>query len=239
LIPHAIHHKPAEVVTKLFFDVGANKGDAVWAALNLKGFNKVVALEPAPKVFAQLVYNYMNDPRVIPYRLAASSTTGDTVEFYECVEDGLSTLNKEWLTSETSRYNGKEYATIQATTVKLDDLITEFGLPELIKIDVEGGEDLVLAGLTQKPPRLCFEWTLEDVDKHVRQLERLQEVNGYTEYALQYIEHHLEEPSEYRPISTAKELWQWITATAPDWENGGWKVAGLHPQADAGMIWVR
>lgn len=239
MIPHAVHHKPGEIKERLFLDVGANKGDATWSALYRKGFTKVIALEPAPKVFAQLVYNYKDDSRVIPYRLAASSTTGETVEFYECVEDGLSTLNKEWLTGDNYRYKGKAYETLQATTVKLDDIIYEYGLPELIKIDVEGGEDYVFAGYTQKAPFLCFEWTLEDIPKHVKQLERLHTVNGYTEYALQYIEHHLDEPKEYRPITEAKNLSKWVKETAPDWETGGWATAGLRPTADAGMIWVK
>ena len=239
MIPHAVHHKPVEVNTKMFFDIGANKGDATWAALHLKGFNKVIALEPAPKVFYNLVFNYKDDPRVIPYRLAASDSTGSVVDFYECIEDGLSTLNEEWLTADTARYKGKKYETIKATTVKLDDLIYEYGTPELIKIDVEGGEDLVFAGYTGKASKLCFEWTLEDVPKHIKQLERLSMVNGYTEYALQYIEHHLDEPTEYRPITKARELPKWIKETAPDWENEGWKAAGLRQAADAGMIWVR
>ena len=238
MIPHAVHHKPIEI-SRVFFDIGANKGEATWAALFLKGFTNVIALEPAPKVFYQLVFNYKDDPRVIPYRLAASSTTGNVVDFYECVEDGLSTLNEEWLTGDSYRYKGKEYEVIKATTVKLDDLIYEYGTPELIKIDVEGGEDLVFEGYTGKAPKLCFEWILEDVPKHVKQLERLSMVNGYTEFALQYIEHHLDEPTEYRPITTARDLPKWIEETAPAWENGGWKAAGLRSSADVGMIWVR
>jgi len=239
MIPHAVHHKPIEISSRIFFDIGANKGEATWAALFLKGFTNVIALEPAPKVFYQLVFNYKDDSRVIPYRLAASSTTGDVVDFYECVEDGLSTLNEEWLTGDMYRYKGKEYEIIKATTVKLDDLIYEYGTPELIKIDVEGGEDLVFAGYTGKAPKLCFEWTLEDVPKHIKQLERLSMVNGYTEFALQYIEHHLDEPTEYRPITAARDLPKWIEETAPAWENGGWKGAGLRSSADVGMIWVR
>jgi FkbM family methyltransferase len=236
MIPHAVHHKRAD---KIFFDIGANRGDATWAALELKGFTKVIGFEPAPKTFYQYVFNYKDDPRVVPYRLAVSSSTGETVEFYDCVEDGLSTLNKDWLTGENYPYKGKEFETIQATTVKLDDIIYEYGIPDLIKVDVEGAEDLVFAGYTSKASKLCFEWTMIDVPKHIKQLERLSAVNGYTEYALQYIEHHLDEPTEYRPITTARDLPKWIEETAPAWENGGWKGAGIRPSADVGMIWVR
>ena len=94
----------------LLFDIGANRGDATIAGTAL-GY-KVIALEPAPKVFAKLVRNFIYDPNVIPLRLAVSETTGDRIEFYECVEDGLSTTEKTWLTDPDMPYNGKEFRTI-------------------------------------------------------------------------------------------------------------------------------
>ena len=41
----------------LLFDIGANKGDATWHGLQ-KGFDKIIALEPAPKMFNILYDNY-------------------------------------------------------------------------------------------------------------------------------------------------------------------------------------
>ena len=41
----------------------------------------------------------------------------------------------------------------------LDRLIAQHGVPSFIKIDVEGFEDQVLAGLTHPVPALSFEFT--------------------------------------------------------------------------------
>ena len=117
----------------LFFDVGANRGDATVAALNL-GYD-VIALEPS-RVYADLVKNFIYDSRVIPLKFAVSDKDNERVEFYEAQEDGLSTLNKEWLTSDTMPYAGKPFRTIHATTITIDTLAKIYGEPDLIKIDV-------------------------------------------------------------------------------------------------------
>ena len=221
----------------MLFDIGANRGDATLAGLK-KG-HKVIALDAAPRIFKELVANFIYNPNVIPLKFAVGETDGDTIEFYECVEDGLSSMNKDWLTDESFPYAGKAFRTVRATTITLDTLIKEYGLPELIKIDVEGAEDEVLAGYTLKAPQLSFEWSEVTIDSHIKQLERLRDVNGYTEYALQYITHHLEEPTEYRSLKEAQDLPNWIKSTTNWWTTIGWKESNLRPTADVGMLWVR
>jgi len=219
----------------LLFDIGANRGDAVAAGLN-KGFDKIIAVEAAPRVFKSLVSNFIYNPAVVPLCYAVSDTTGNVVEFYECVEDGLSTLDKQWLTNPNMPYNGKEYRTITAKTVTIEHLVDLYGEPDLMKIDVEGGEWLVFKGMTQKHGMLTFEWTEATLPEHCDQLEYLASL-GYTEVAPQFIVNHLEEPTEWFPI--AFHLCDWVTFNKAEWEDGGWKVAGLRPTADVGMCWVR
>lgn len=219
-------------------DVGANRGDAVANGL-LMGFDKVVAIEPAHKVYRELVIRYLHDPQVIPLKLALSDTCDERVEFYECVEDGLSTIEKKWLTDPAMPYNGKEFRTVQATTCTLDHIIDLYGNPELVKIDVEGAESKVLAGLTKKPEKLCLEWTIQTLDEHVEQLRRLRDVNGYTEYAPQYITDYLIEPEGYLPL-VPEDFPRWIEDTKDQWQSSGWvEAGGFRPTADVGMLWVR
>jgi FkbM family methyltransferase len=223
----------------LLFDIGANRGDAVVAGLN-KGFDKIIAVEAAPIVFRELVLNFLYNPKVVPIRFAVSENNWDVVEFYECVEDGLSTIEKAWLTDPNLPYAGKKYRTIEVTTCTIDWLAEQYGLPDLVKIDVEGAESQVFAGMTCKPKQLAFEWSIQTIDQHVKQLERLRDVNGYTEYALQYITHHLDEPDEYLPLTKADKLPNWIDATKKWWTDGGWREQGaLRPTADVGMLWLR
>jgi hypothetical protein len=47
---------------------------------------------------------------------------------------------------------------IEIETVTLDLLIERFGVPAFVKIDVEGSEPAVLAGLTRPLPALSFEY---------------------------------------------------------------------------------
>lgn len=227
-------------MSRLLFDIGANRGDATACGLQ-KGFDKIIALEPAPKMFSLLVRAYIYNPKVVPLKFAVSDSNGEQIEFYECVEDGLSSIEKGWLTDPSMPYNGKEFRTIKAVTCTMDWLIEQYGLPDLVKIDVEGAESLVLAGLTLKPKNICLEWSMPTLDQHIEQLRRLKEVNGYTEYCLQYITPYLDEPSfKYRPINDPEELRDWIAETQEWWETVGWKEYGhLRPTADVGMLWVR
>ena len=220
----------------LLFDIGANRGDATYAALN-KGFDKVIALEPAPIVFAELVKNFIYDSRVIPLKLAASYTNDTMVEFYEAREDGLSSLNKEWLTKDGMPYAGKEHRTIRARTVTIDMLAYMYGEPDLIKIGVEGAEDYVFQGMKKKHGVLTFEWTNITIGQHQSQLEYLKSL-GYTEFGPQFIEHHLQEPEEWFSLEDYR-LDDWVIANLAKWEDGGWQKSGLRPTADVGMCWVR
>jgi FkbM family methyltransferase len=222
----------------LLFDIGANRGDATVAGLRL-GY-KVIALEPAPRVFSQLVANFIYEPNVVPLRLAVSDSNDGRIEFYECVEDGLSTTEKAWLTDPTMPYNGKEFRTISVSTCTMDWLVDTYGMPDLTKIDVEGAEWSVLRGMTRYSGKLAMEWTQETLDEHDEQLMYLHSI-GYTKFYLQFIEKHLEEPEgEWRVINTnGNRLKLLRSAKAKAWVDGGWKKAGLRPTADVGMLWVQ
>ena len=171
---------------------------------------------------------------------AVSDKYGERVEFYEAEEDGLSTLNKDWLTSEDMPYNGKPYKTITVNTTTIDTLVNTFGEPDLIKIDVEGAEWSVLKGMSMKYGVITLEWTINTLKEHEKQLEFLYTL-GYREFAPQFIVNHLDEPSQWYPLEEdmSTKLAEWVAISSEDWINGGWKEAGLRPTADVGMLWVR
>ena len=219
----------------VFFDIGANRGDATVVGLE-KGY-KVIALEPAPRIYKELVSNFIYNPNVIPLKLAVSDTSDEVVEFYEAQEDGLSSLEKAWLTDEAMPYNGKPFRTIKATTITIDKLVEIYGEPNLIKIDVEGAEWSVFKGMTKRYGMLTFEWTDATVEEHTQQLIYLQSL-GYTEVAPQFIEHHLQQPQNWQPISSFN-MHSWLVVYGDYWEHGEWARSGLRPTADVGMMWVR
>jgi len=218
----------------LMFDVGANRGDAVIAGLN-KGY-KVIALEPGPRVFKELVSNFIYNTNVIPLKFAVSDSDDSLIEFYECIEDGLSTIERSWLTDPSMPYEGKEFRTISATTITIDTLAKIYGSPDLIKIDVEGAEWSVFRGMTKKYGMLTFEWTINTIDEHIKQIDYLKSL-GYKKIAPQFIEHHLQEPKEWFNIKDQR-LDNWVIENKDKWENGGWKESNLRHTADVGMLWV-
>lgn len=219
----------------ILFDIGANRGDATSAGMK-KGFTKIVAVEAAPRVFYELVTNFIYAPQVVPLRFAVSDTDNETIEFYECVEDGLSTTNKNWLTDPSMPYNGKSYRTVKANTITIDTLCSLYGEPDLIKIDVEGAEWSVFKGMTKHHGKLAFEWTDVTIPEHVKQLEYLASL-GYTKVGPQYIVHHLDEPSEWYSLD-GFDFPKWVRETSDQWTKRDWKKAGLRPTADVGMLWV-
>ena len=221
----------------VLFDIGANRGDATVAGLNL-GY-KIIAIEPS-RMYRELVKNFIYNPNVIPLKYAVSDKDYERVEFYEAAEDGLSTLNKDWLTADTMPYAGKAFWTTQATTITLNTLADKYGEPDLIKIDVEGAEWSVFKGMTRKMGTVTFEWTNATIAEHSKQLDYLASL-GYTEFSIRFIENHLQFPpnDDWLPIDFADLLQGQIDARARAWESHGWKVANLRPTADVGMLWVR
>lgn len=218
----------------LAFDIGANRGDATVVALSL-GYG-VVACEPAPRVYGELVKRLIYNKKVLPLKVAVADTDDLRVEFYEANEDGLSTLNKSWLTDSSLPYSGKDFRTIQANTITIDTLVELYGKPDLIKIDVEGAEWAVFKGMTRSYGKLTFEWTEVTLKEHFEQLEYLASI-GYTKVAPQFIVNHLEEPTEWFDID-GFNFTEWLVNHKFEWENGGWKIANLRPTADVGMCWV-
>lgn len=220
----------------LLFDIGANRGDAVLAGLQ-RGYS-VIACEPAPKIFSQLVQNFIYNPSVTPLRTAVSDKNNERIEFYEADEDGLSTMNRDWLTSETMPYAGKPFRTVYANTITIDTLAKTYGEPDLIKIDVEGAEWSVLRGMTKRYGKIAMEWTFETLAEHEKQMDYMFSL-GYRSVAPQYIVQHLEEPTEWYELqdNNDKQMLIWHQTTSDEWIESGWKVAGLRPTADVGMLW--
>jgi hypothetical protein len=70
-------------------------------------------------------------------------------------------------------------AAIDVPVTTLDGLVAEHGVPAFAKIDVEGFEADVLAGLSRPLPMLSFEFTTIQRDVAVRCLDRLMQLGDY------------------------------------------------------------
>jgi hypothetical protein len=84
---------------------------------------------------------------------------------------------------------------IEVKTMSIDSLIKKYGMPDLLKIDVEGAEDRVINSLSMKVPVLCFEWAAEWRDSINSCIDKLTSL-GFTKFDIQNGDEY-----SYRPAS--------------------------------------
>ena len=192
----------------MFFDIGANIGR--WSMENIHSCDKIICVEASPRTFSKLISNCSNDS-IIKLNYAVCNNDGKDITFYHADCDVLSTLNKDWLTQESSRFNNTRFTAIQCKTITLDKLIEIYGKPSLIKIDVEGGEFDCVTSLTQKVDLLCFEWASEVNPITFKCLDYLATL-GFQQFYVQMEDTYTFRPSVFYSIDTAKAILEGTTA---------------------------
>lgn len=178
----------------MIFDVGANIGQ--FAEVNLNLTDKIYCFEPDIRSFEIVKDKFKNNDKIICENIALSDTEG-FIDFYKNIQHStISTASKDWINK--SRFSNI-YTWDISTRVKstsLSKLIEKYGIPELIKIDVEGYEKNVLFGLKEKVPMITFEWaeeTKKDILESVDYLHSLK----YNKFFIQYGDEYIFRPKEY------------------------------------------
>ena len=87
--------------------------------------------------------------------------------------DTISTMSERWKREGRFSTDYKWNKEFQVPVTTLDNVIREYGLPKLCKIDVEGFEYTLLKGLTRPIPYICFEFTREFFDDAKKCIEYL------------------------------------------------------------------
>jgi FkbM family methyltransferase len=204
----------------MFFDIGSNIGN--WSLVNINNCDKIIAVEASPITFTKLVNNCKHD-KIILLNYAVCNNNGDDITFYQADFHVLSTINKDWLTKETSRFYNERYTEITCKTITIDKLIDQYGLPDLIKIDVEGGEYECILSLTQKNKLLCFEWASETNSITFDCIDYLFGL-GYSQFYIQMTDDYLFRPddNDFYDVSTTKTI-----------------LLNTKQKIDWGMIWCK
>ena len=144
---------------ELTFDLGAHVGNRTRALAALGC--RVVALEPQPDFARLLRVLFARRTNVEIIEAAVGERTGRTSLSVSDRSPTMTTLATHWR-DERARdpaFSGVRWnRNIEVDTTTLDALITRFGTPAFIKIDVEGAEPQVLAGLSQPVRALSFEY---------------------------------------------------------------------------------
>lgn len=173
---HAQFVKPDDLV----FDIGAHVGDRISSLRRLGA--RVVAVEPQPGAMRALRLIHGRDRFVTLLQVAAGDTVGEITLLVNTNNPTVSTASPDFITAAdgASGWEGQSWdhrITVPALT--LDTLIAAHGLPDFVKIDVEGFEDRVLAGLSRPVKLLSFEFTTIQRDIAHKCLIKLASLGNY------------------------------------------------------------
>ncbi len=135
---------------RLVLDVGANVGQFAESLFETGYEGRVVSFEALPEAHAELsrAAEKFGDRWIVAPRLALSDQAGEA-SFHVTATDTASSLFRPSDTLVSASPQGRHVETITVPTARLDDLIEDLDLmvPGLfMKLDVQGGEQMVLAG---------------------------------------------------------------------------------------------
>lgn len=178
----SVHYREFVGDGDLVFDLGAHVGNRTKAFAALGAH--VVAVEPQPRLTALLRRTFRNDPHVTVDPRAVGHQNGEITLHICPTNPTIASTSGDWVarTRELPEWNRFSFTDeVVVEQVSLDTLITTYGVPRFVKIDVEGREADVLAGLSQPLSSLSLEFLPADRDvayHSVLRLERLAAEHG-------------------------------------------------------------
>jgi FkbM family methyltransferase len=193
--------KPGDLV----FDVGANIGNRTKAFLKLGC--RVVAFEPQTSCAETLRKLYGRNKSFTLVEEALGREPGRSVMKIGDISE-LSTLSDDWLrqVAQTGRFETHAWTRSQPVVVStLDHALARHGSPRFVKIDVEGFEFEVLAGLSAPVPYLSIEFAAEALPSTLQCLERLESLAPGSRYQVSLGESMAFNLPDWVPLSGIRE----------------------------------
>ncbi len=142
---------------KTIFDIGSNIGTTVILFYNKFPHATIYAFEPDPHNFKRLSEHVAllgeGAKRVRLYNVAVTDAHGESIPFFIGTKD-------HWSSSILKRTVTKDEVIVH--TVNLDTVCQEEGIQkiDIMKMDIEGAEDLALDGFTKLP---CVTWFMGEM----------------------------------------------------------------------------
>lgn len=164
----------------LAFDIGSHVGDRIGAFRRLG--SRVVALEPQPDCAQAIRAIYTGDDAVTLIEAACGPAPGTLTLHINSANPTVTTASPDFVKAAAGSrgWEGQVWdRAIEVPVTTLDALIAAHGQPQFIKIDVEGFEADVLAGLSQPIAAISFEFTTIQRDVATACLEVLSALGRY------------------------------------------------------------
>ncbi len=161
----------------LVFDIGANLGNysEIFASLGAH----VTALEPNPDCVDHIRRSYPAQSIDVISAAVGSSAGVATIRLAK--RSDMSSMSTDWIHAigEAQKLDDSVWSNqLTVPVITLDSLIEKYGMPKFVKIDVEGFEESVLAGLSAQPELLSFEFNTNFLDAAVRCVRQLKNLTN-------------------------------------------------------------
>lgn len=164
----------------LAFDIGSHVGDRIGSFRRIGA--RVVALEPQPDCAAAIREIYAGNGAVTLFEGACGPKAGTLTLHVNSANPTVTTASTDFVKAAdgAAGWEGQIWdRAIEVPVTTLDALIAEHGMPDFIKIDVEGFEADVLAGLTKPVRALSFEFTTIQRDVAARCIAMIAAIGRY------------------------------------------------------------
>jgi FkbM family methyltransferase len=164
----------------LAFDIGSHVGDRIGSFRRVGA--RVVALEPQPDCARVIGEIYAGDPDVTLVPSACGPAEGVLTLHINSNNPTVTTASSDFVRAADGAggWEGQVWdRTVEVPVTTFDRLIERHGLPAFAKIDVEGFEADVLAGLSRPVPALSFEFTTIQREVAFACLDRLVVLGPY------------------------------------------------------------
>jgi FkbM family methyltransferase len=165
----------------LCFDIGAHVGNR---SLTFRRLGcRVVAVEPQPDFATFLRHLLEYQPGIVLEEVAIAAEPGEIELHVSAATPTVTTASASFIDGVAAipsfgRVEWGEMVRVPAVT--LDQLIARHGLPDFLKLDIEGLEEAALQGLSRAPGLVSFEFLAGRVAAARTCLDRLDELAAWT-----------------------------------------------------------